>query len=158
MKQSFDIRSTVLLQEWGGFIILRIQHWTQINIPFEHSTRYRGKTNRVLHTTSDTSYPLQTVFMCIHSKEKNMYPASTRTWQPQQQNNINNNIQSFQDRQAQVRRGGGRLQPSGNWVSTFLVGKRPVNVCKKLVLSVCDDMRLPLRSMAYGWGWMEGWQ
>lgn len=43
-------------------------------------------------------------------------------------------------------------------VSTFLVGKRPVKVCKKLALSVCDDMRLPLRSMAYGWGWMEGWQ
>lgn len=37
-------------------------------------------------------------------------------------------------------------------VSTFLVGKRPVKVCKKLALSVCDDMRLPLRSMAYGWG------
>ncbi len=54
MIRSFDIRSTVLLQEWGGFIILQIQHWTQINIPFEHSTRYRGKTNRVLHTTSDT--------------------------------------------------------------------------------------------------------
>lgn len=42
--------------------------------------------------------------------------------------------------------------PPPGRVSTFLVGKRPVKVCKKLALSVCDDMRLPLRSMAYGWG------
>lgn len=34
--------------------------------------------------------------------------------------------------------------------STFFVGNRPVKVCKKLELSVCEDMRLPQRSMAYG--------
>lgn len=40
--------------------------------------------------------------------------------------------------------------------STFLVGNRPVNVCKKLALSVCEDMRLPQRSMAYGWDEWNG--
>lgn len=28
------------------------------------------------------------------------------------------------------------------------MGNRPVKVCKKLALSVCEDMRLPQRSMA----------
>lgn len=40
--------------------------------------------------------------------------------------------------------------------STFFVGNRPVNVCKKLALSVCEDMRLPQRSMAYGWDEWNG--
>lgn len=40
--------------------------------------------------------------------------------------------------------------------STFLVGNRPVKVCKKLALSVCEDMRLPQRSMAYGWDEWNG--
>lgn len=37
-----------------------------------------------------------------------------------------------------------------SYESTFLVGKRPVNVCKKLDVSVCEDIRLQLRSIAYG--------
>lgn len=37
-----------------------------------------------------------------------------------------------------------------SYESTFLVGKRPVNVCKKLDVSVCEDIRLQLRSTAYG--------
>lgn len=40
--------------------------------------------------------------------------------------------------------------------STFFVGNRPVKVCKKLALSVCEDMRLPQRSMAYGWDEWNG--
>lgn len=39
---------------------------------------------------------------------------------------------------------------SSSYESTFLVGKRPVNVCKKLDVSVCEDIRLQLRSTAYG--------
>lgn len=40
--------------------------------------------------------------------------------------------------------------------TTFFVGNRPVKVCKKLALSVCEDMRLPQRSMAYGWDEWNG--
>lgn len=40
--------------------------------------------------------------------------------------------------------------------STFFVGNRPVKVCKKLALSVCEDMRLPQRSMAYEWDEWNG--
>lgn len=42
--------------------------------------------------------------------------------------------------------------------STFLVGNRPVNVCKKLDVSVCEDIRLQLRSVAYGVEMNEWWQ
>lgn len=58
-----------------------------------------------------------------------------------------------------------------SYESTFLVGKRPVNVCKKLDVSVCEDIRLQLRSTAYGvkmneWrdninvcsGWLCSWR
>lgn len=50
---------------------------------------------------------------------------------------------------------GGVFCPSASG-STFFVGNRPVNVCKKLALSVCEDMRLPQRSMAYGWNEWNG--
>lgn len=46
--------------------------------------------------------------------------------------------------------------PPGASGSTFFVGNRPVKVCKKLALSVCEDMRLPQRSMAYGWDEWNG--
>ncbi len=60
----------------------------------------------------------------------------------------------------QVRRrlkrwGGVGSSPSASG-STFFVGNRPVKVCKKLALSVCEDMRLPQRSMAYGWDEWNG--
>ena len=42
------------------------------------------------------------------------------------------------------------LYDLSSYESTFLVGKRPVNVCKKLDVSVCEDIRLQLRSIAYG--------
>lgn len=42
------------------------------------------------------------------------------------------------------------LYELSSYESTFLVGKRPVNVCKKLDISVCEDIRLQLRSIAYG--------
>lgn len=42
------------------------------------------------------------------------------------------------------------LYELSSYESTFLVGKRPVNVCKKLDVSVCEDIRLQLRSIAYG--------
>lgn len=42
------------------------------------------------------------------------------------------------------------LHGLSSYESTFLVGKRPVNVCKKLDVSVCEDIRLQLRSIAYG--------
>lgn len=52
--------------------------------------------------------------------------------------------------------GGGVGSCPGARSSTFFVGNRPVNVCKKLALSVCEDMRLPQRSMAYGWDEWNG--
>lgn len=51
--------------------------------------------------------------------------------------------------------GGVGSSPSASG-STFFVGNRPVKVCKKLALSVCEDMRLPQRSMAYGWDEWNG--
>lgn len=45
-----------------------------------------------------------------------------------------------------------------SYESTFLVGKRPVNVCKKLDVSVCEDIRLQLRSTAYGVEMNEWWE
>lgn len=58
-----------------------------------------------------------------------------------------------QTRQARrrVKEVGGVGSSPGASGSTFFVGNRPVKVCKKLALSVCEDMRLPQRSMAYGW-------
>lgn len=49
------------------------------------------------------------------------------------------------------------LYELSSYESTFLVGKRPVNVCKKLDVSVCEDIRLQLRSIAYGVE-MNGWR
>lgn len=51
---------------------------------------------------------------------------------------------------------GGLGSSPGARSSTFFVGNRPVNVCKKLALSVCEDMRLPQRSMAYEWDEWNG--
>lgn len=57
--------------------------------------------------------------------------------------------------EAKKRRTGWAPPPSASG-STFLVGNRPVKVCKKLALSVCEDMRLPQRSMAYEWDEWNG--
>ena len=61
--------------------------------------------------------------------------------------------------QTQVKQEEDRVLMAGSFLvvqggSTFLVGNLPVKDCKKLALSVCEDMRLPERSMAYGW---DGW-
>lgn len=63
-----------------------------------------------------------------------------------------------QTRQARrrVKEVGGVGSSPGASGSTFFVGNRPVKVCKKLALSVCEDMRLPQRSMAYGWDEWNG--
>lgn len=72
--------------------------------------------------------------------------------------------QSFQQQTLRTRQARRQSKTWAGWCSslpsasgsTFFVGNRPVKVCKKLALSVCEDMRLPQRSMAYEWDECNG--
>lgn len=81
---------------------------------------------------------------------------STRLHHHQNTTSINSEGHIYrQDRRGGEQIGGFGSCPGASG-STFFVGNRPVNVCKKLALSVCEDMRLPQRSMAYGWDEWNG--
>lgn len=127
-----------------------------------YSTDQTLNTNKQSNRTQGVSYHKWHIIPSSYSLQV-AFKRRSCTQHPQEHDNHSNKTTtttttSSHSKTDRRRWGEGRLLLSRNWVSTFLVGKRPVNVCKKLALSVCDDMRLPLRSMAYGWGWMEGWQ
>ena len=92
----------------------------------------------------------------ITKEHRNISPHDRR---PKQGTDGTKEARREKQNQTQVKQEEDRVLMAGSFLvvqggSTFLVGNLPVKDCKKLALSVCEDMRLPERSMAYGW---DGW-